>query len=124
MSGEDERLAERVSVIETKLDYVATKADLVELRAATKADLVELRAATKADLAELRVATKADLAELQVTLVSAINDLKDNHLKHLEERIAGVSKEIVDRESRLIRWALGLAVAIVAALIVTIGRVL
>lgn len=33
---------------------LATKQDLIELRAATKADITELRAATKTDIADLR----------------------------------------------------------------------
>ena len=72
MSAADERPSvERVSVVETELKHMATKADL-----------------------------KATEIALTKVITENLNDLKGNHLKHIEERIDGLGKEIVDRESR------------------------
>jgi hypothetical protein len=61
--GANEADAEEAARFDTSA--LATKADLLELKAATRADLLELKAATKADLAQMQ-------ADLQKFIIQAM----------------------------------------------------
>ena len=72
-AGVDERLAREAAHAVLGSDMkneLATKADLVELRALTKSDLAELRAFTKSELAEFRAEFRGDLATLRTELAA------------------------------------------------------
>ena len=121
-----EALAESLretSDLATKQDLIelraATKADIAELRAATKADIAALRAATKADITELRAATKADITELRAATKADIADLRAT----TKTDISGLKADIADLRSELYR-ALWLQAAGIVGVLSAAGALL
>ena len=107
---------ERLSRLEGVYDHLASKSDLVEVRAdlnvsmarlATNAELVEL----KTDMAQL--VTKAELADVKSELKTDIAQLATK--QELASEIARLRIESAQRETRLIKWMVGTIVASVAA---------
>ena len=64
--------ADMTNHLATKTDIMELKAEFNELRASTKADIMEL----KAEFNELRIATKADINELRNELKADIGELR------------------------------------------------
>ncbi|MDR3299612.1 MAG: DUF1640 domain-containing protein [Candidatus Accumulibacter sp.] len=79
---EAEAIAEAVRDVQTNSD-VATKRDLVEVKAELKHDLAELRAELKSGLAE----TKAELIKWGVTIVVAVGVLQTSIITALIMRL-------------------------------------
>ncbi len=87
-AGFEEAQAEAVvaTVGTAIIGNVATKQDLVEVRAQTKQDLAEVRAQTKQDLADARAETKQDIADARAETKQDINGLR-SEMQAMELRI-------------------------------------
>ena len=92
---------------------VATKADVVELRAEINADMVELRAATKADMAELR----AEINNLEERFEQRFEGV-DRRFEQIDKRLDQVQADI--RQIR--QWQMGLYVFIALGFLGMIAR--
>lgn len=90
---------------------LATKHDLVELRAEVKGDI----AVVKADLVELRAEIKGDIAVVKADLVELRAEMKGD--------IAGVKADIADLRSELYR-ALWLQAAGIVGVLSAVGALL
>lgn len=80
--------ADMTNHLATKTDIMELKAEFNELRASTKADIMEL----KAEFNELRIATKADINELRNELKADIGELR-NELKAEVGELRGALRE-------------------------------
>ncbi|OWT76913.1 hypothetical protein CEY04_12945 [Achromobacter sp. HZ28] len=125
----DTGILSRLVRVETILPTLATKSDLLSLRADFQLAHVELRAELKADHAELRTELKADHAELRAELKAAHAELraelKADHAElstelkadHAELRAAMKADGLLLRadmagfESKLLRWMIGMGIA-------------
>ena len=98
---------ERLSRLEGVYDHLASKSDLVEARADLNLGMARL--ATKEELAAAisQLATKQELAAATSQLATK---------QEVAEEIAKLRVEEAQRESRLIKWMVGTAVASVAAI--------
>ena len=106
---------------------VATKADVVELRAEINADVVELRAATKADMAELRAAIHnlEERFEQRFEGVDRRFEGVDRRFEQMDKRFEQVDKRLdqVQADIRQIRqWQMGLYVFIALGFLGMIAR--
>ena len=70
---------------------LATKTDIIELKAETKADIKDM--ATKADIAELKMEVKTEITELKVELKSDIREIRTelNYLRWLIVIVASIA---------------------------------
>ena len=69
--------ADMTNHLATKTDIMELKAEFNELRASTKADIMEL----KAEFNELRIATKADINELKADIGELRGALREQGLR-------------------------------------------
>ena len=95
----DAEAKEAVADVASNKD-VATKADIIKLKAETKTDIKDM--ATKSDIAEV----KADIAEVKGELKADITELK-----------ADITE--LKADGRAMKWMLGLLLAINVAFIVS-----
>lgn len=75
------RIDEMYGFLTAKLPELATKAELIDLRAETKAEITELRTSTKADFMAFRTETKTDIAELRTETKTDIAELRSEMAK-------------------------------------------
>jgi hypothetical protein len=93
-----------LAIAEVRADL---KAEIAEVRTDLKAEIAGLRSEQKAELAEARSEQKAELAEARSEHKADMIGL-NGRLDRLEERIERRSAET---EARLIRWMIGVCVA-------------
>jgi len=114
----DTDVLSRLVRVETILPTLATKSDLLSLRADFQLAHVELKAELKSDQAELRAELKADHAKLGAEWRAAHAELR-TELKadHAELRAAMKADGLLLRadmagfESKLLRWMIGMGIA-------------
>ena len=79
----------QVGSIVTMLPFLATKADIADLRTELKTEIGGLRAELKSDVADLRTELKTDIGGLRAELKSDIG---------------GLRTEVASLETRIIKW--------------------
>ncbi|ALK07725.2 hypothetical protein Q7M48_05490 (plasmid) [Candidatus Liberibacter asiaticus] len=67
----------RFTKLETALPYLATKADLADVRTELKQDIANVRTELKQDIANVRTELKADIADVRTELACTKSELKD-----------------------------------------------
>ncbi len=92
--------------------FAETRTEIAELRTEVKTEIAELRT----EIAELRAEVKTEIAELRAEVKTEIAGLR----AELRIEIAGLRAEIADIRTDIIKWILGMQIAIAAVVVAAV----
>lgn len=99
---------ELVEYIESaRVENLATKSDIQELRAEAKSNIQELAALTKSDIQELRAEAKSNIQELAALTKSGIQGLRAETRAGIQELRSDMRTGFLTLENRLLWKMLG-----------------
>ncbi len=109
-------IEERVSYVEGRMDSLATKEDLADLKGELKDEMATLRGALKGEAASLRSELMGGMASLRGELMGEAASLRSELKGGMASLRGDIVAAIATAEVRITRWIVGSMIASVAVI--------
>jgi hypothetical protein len=102
----------KAEIAEVKAEFAEVKADISRVENELKADISRVESGLKADISRVENGLKADISRVENGLEADISRVENG----LKAQIADIKTDISRAESKLIKWGMGIFIALVSAM--------